>query len=158
MLMKEPQELELQTLDYTKTVDIAAPLDITWEATLLEIGPECAMPDGTPMPFKLEAWPGGRWFRDLGNNTGHLWGHVQVIKPPKLIELSGPMFASFPCAHHVAYRLTPDADTGGTRLTITHRGYGLVPPDFMKGVDEGWSNMLKGIGEIAARIRKERGK
>ena len=21
------------------------------------------------MPFKLEAWPGGRWFRDLGNSN-----------------------------------------------------------------------------------------
>ena len=41
------------------------------------------------MPFKLEAWPGGRWFRDLGNNAGHLWGHVRVIKPPALLEISG---------------------------------------------------------------------
>ncbi len=32
------------------------------------------------MPMKLEAWPGGRWFRDLGDGNGHLWGHVQAIK------------------------------------------------------------------------------
>ena len=25
--------------------------------------------------MKLEAWPGGRWFRDLGDGNGHLWGH-----------------------------------------------------------------------------------
>ena len=158
MLKSDPQELELQTLDFTKTVDIAAPLDVTWEATLLELGPESRIGEGRPMPFVFEAWPGGRWFRDLGNNTGHLWGHVQVIKPPKLLEISGPMFASFPCSNHLSYRLTPDADGGGTRLTITHRAYGLMPPQFMKGVDEGWSQGLKQIGEIAKRIDGERKK
>jgi len=158
MLMSNPTELELQTLDFTKTVDIAAPLDITWESVLLELGPESAIGEGKPMPFVLEAWPGGRWFRDLGNNTGHFWGHVQVIKPPKLLEICGPMFASFPAVSHVAYRLTPDEDGGGTRLTITHRAYGLMPPQFMKGVDEGWSQGLKQIGEIAKRIVRERQK
>ena len=61
------------------------------------------------MNLKLEAWPGGRWFRDLGNNTGHLWGHVQVIKPPKLLEICGPMMMSYPVASHIQYRLTEEA-------------------------------------------------
>jgi hypothetical protein len=43
----------------------------------------------------LEQWPGGRWSRDHGNGIGHLWGHVQVIKPPVLLELSGLMFMSY---------------------------------------------------------------
>ena len=60
----------------------------------------------------LEPWPGGRWFRDRGNGVGHLWGHVQVIKPPVLIELSGPMFMSYPALNHVELRL--DQIAGGT--------------------------------------------
>src|SRR5205085_3755447 len=64
---------------------IAAPLAAAWAAMLEEIGPACVMPDGTPMNFKLEPWPGGRYYRDLGNNTGHFWAHVQVIKPPTLL-------------------------------------------------------------------------
>jgi hypothetical protein len=72
------------------------------------------------MPMKIELWPGGRWYRDLGNNTGHLWAHVQVIKPPKLLELCGPMFMSYPATNHVQYRLVEEA--GKTRLTLTHRG------------------------------------
>jgi hypothetical protein len=119
------------------------------DTTLLELGPESAIGEGKPMPFVLEAWPGGRWFRDLGNNTGHLWGHVQVIKPPTLLEIYGPMFASFPVMSHVQYRLTPDADSGGTRMTLTHRAYGLMPTEFMKGVDQGWSSGVKRIAEIA---------
>jgi hypothetical protein len=151
-----PPRLEVQQLDFTKHVDIAAPLDITWESVLLELGPESVI-DGKPFPFVFEAWPGGRWFRDLGNNTGHLWGHVQVIKPPTLIEICGPMFASYPAISHVQYRLTPDADAGGTRMTLTHRAYGLMPTEYMKGVDQGWSSGLKRIAEIAQRIKAERG-
>src|SRR5438045_9679010 len=28
----------------------------------------------------LEPWPGGRWFRDLGEGNGHFWGALQAIK------------------------------------------------------------------------------
>ena len=47
------------------------------------------------MPMKLEAWPGGRWYRDLGDGNGHFWGHVQAIKRPTLLEISGPLFMSY---------------------------------------------------------------
>ena len=76
--------------------------------------------------MKLEPWPGGRWFRDLGNNTGHLWGHVQVIKPPKVLELVGPTMMSYPVASHIQYRLTEQA--GGTLLKFTHQAFGLIEP------------------------------
>jgi hypothetical protein len=88
-----------------KEIFIEAPIDIAFESVLDQLGPESQMPDGKPFPFKLEAFPGGRWFRDLGNNTGHLWGHVQVIKPPKLIELSGPFMMSYAATNHAQYKL-----------------------------------------------------
>lgn len=58
------------------------------------------------MPMILEEWPAGRWFRDLGNGQGHLWGFVPVIKPPTLIEIQGPMFMSYAVAGHLQLRLT----------------------------------------------------
>jgi hypothetical protein len=70
-----------QTFEIKKEIEIAAPIEIAFESMLEELGPEGQMMDGTSMSFKLEAWPGGRWYRDLGNKSGHLWGHVQVIKP-----------------------------------------------------------------------------
>ena len=48
------------------------------------------------MPMKIEPWPGGRWYRDLGNDNGHFWGHVQAIKQPTLLEIYGPLFMSYP--------------------------------------------------------------
>src|SRR5829696_5779968 len=76
---------------------------------------------------EIEPWPGGRWYRDLGNNAGHLWGHVQVIKPPTLLELCGPMPMSYPATNHLQYRLTSEG--GQTRLHFTHKAMGLIPPE-----------------------------
>src|SRR6478672_6877305 len=97
---------KVQTLTIRQEIPIAAPIEIAWESVLDQLGPESQMPDGKPFPFKLEAWPGGRWFRDLGNNTGHLWGHVQVIKPPTLLEIVGPTAMSYPVSSFIQYRLT----------------------------------------------------
>ena len=66
-----------------------APLDITFAALLEQLGPKNETPEGTPLPMKIEPWPGGRWFRDLGDDNGHLWAHVQAIKRPTLLELPG---------------------------------------------------------------------
>ena len=41
-----------------------------------------------------EAHPGGRWYRDLGGNNGHVWAFVQSIKRPVLLEFWGPLFMS----------------------------------------------------------------
>src|SRR5881628_1123117 len=125
------QKLEIQTFEFAKDNLIAAAPEIVWDAVLAECGPESTMPDGKPFPFKLEAWPGGRWFRDLGNNTGHLWGHVQVIKPPKLIELCGPMPMSYAATNHLQYRLDPEGK--GTRLKLTHQAIGLIPAEHRDG-------------------------
>ena len=78
-----------------------------------------------PMPMKLEPWPGGRWYRDLGNNNGHFWGHVQAIKRPTLLEIAGPLFMSHPVANNVQYRLS-EAD-GVTMIKFRHSGFGLIP-------------------------------
>ena len=117
-------QASMESVEILKSIDIAAPIEIAFEAMLDELGPEAQMLDGTAMPLKLEAWPGGRWYRDLGNNTGHLWGHVQVIKPPTLLEICGPLMMSYPAMNHVQYRFT--AEGKGTRLTFAHRGIGSI--------------------------------
>ena len=144
----------IQTLRVEKDIYIAAPLDIAFEAILEELGPANEIPGGHPMPMVIEAWPGGRWFRDLGNNTGHLWGHVQVIKPPTLLEITGPLFMSYACANHVQYRLV--ADGVGTKLMFTHRAIGEIADDHRKGVNEGWSHFMDRIQKNAEAKQKSR--
>jgi hypothetical protein len=114
------------------------------------------MPGGKPFPMKIEPWPGGRWYRDLGNNAGHLWGHVQVIKPPTLLEIIGPMPMSYPALNHVQYRL--QAEGQGTRLTFLHRAMGLILPDHRDGMPDGWAHKLERIRELALRKKSAAGK
>jgi hypothetical protein len=101
MQVSEPS---VQTINFVKEIEIAAPQAIAWESVMEELNGGLDGEDGKSMNHKLEAWPGGRWYRDLGNNTGHLWAHVQVIKPPKLLEIYGPMFMSFAAMSHASYR------------------------------------------------------
>lgn len=139
-------------LNVVKEIDVEAPIAVTFGAMLEQLGPENSTPHG-PMPMKLEAWPGGRWFRDLGNNAGHFWGHVQVIKPPTLLEISGPLFMSYPAISHVQYRLTENGQH--TRITLVHRAIGEVTQEHVQGVAQGWGHMLDGMKARAQRAKKK---
>jgi len=140
---------EIASMKIQKEIFVEAPIDITWESVLEQLGPESQTHDGKPFQFKLEPWPGGRWFRDLGNNTGHLWGHVQVIKPPKLIELCGPFMMSYPAANFLQYRLEPEGK--GTRIKLTHQAIGLLTPELRDGMPEGFEAWLKRVRDLAQR-------
>jgi uncharacterized protein YndB with AHSA1/START domain len=142
---------EVHTLEIRKEIHINAPIEIAFEAVLEELGPGSQLPDGKPFPMKVEPWPGGRWYRDLGetggHQYGHFWGHVQVIKAPTLLELTGPMPMSFPAINHVQYRLKAEGST--TRLSFVHRAMGLLPQEMRDGMPEGWDHGLKRVKEIA---------
>lgn len=140
-------EHEVQTIDITKEMRIMATPTVVFEALLEQIGPGSETPDGSSLQMKLEAWPGGRWFRDLGNDTGHLWGHVQVIKPPTLLEISGPMFMSYPAMSHLQYRVAADGE--GSKLTLTHTAMGLIPAEHREGVGQGWEHWMQQIQKRA---------
>ena len=139
----------VESFEICTEIEIAAPIEIAFAAVLDELGPEAQMLDGQSLSMKIEPWPGGRWYRDLGNNTGHLWGHVQVIKPPTLLEICGPLPMSYPAINHLQYRLK--AEGVGTRLTFVHRAMGLITPDHRDGMPKGWEHKLQCVREIAER-------
>ena len=132
----------IEQFSIVKEEVISAPLETVFDAILEQMGPAMETPDGKSLCMKLEAWPGGRWFRDLGNNQGHLWGHVQAIKAPDLLEIFGPLFMSGAVASSVQYRLT--AEGGKTRVRLEHKAVGLLPPGASDGsrVSQGWALLL----------------
>jgi hypothetical protein len=133
------QSIEDLTLNVTQEIHVRASLDATFAALLEEIGPHNAMADGSPMPMKFEAWPGGRWYRDLGDNNGHFWGHVQAIKRPTLLEITGPLFMSYPAISNVQYRL--GEANGGTLIKFQHSALGLIQDEHRKNVSKGWGSL-----------------
>ena len=138
-------EIESLSLKVNQEIRVRASLETTFTALLEELGTGSQLPDGTPMPMKIEPWPGGRWFRDLGGDNGHYWGTVQAIKKPSLLEISGPLFMSYPVVNNVQYRLSHDGDE--TVIKFCHAGFGLISDDHRKGVTTGWNS-------IHERIRK----
>jgi len=137
--------IEDLTLNVTEEIHVRAPLETTFAALLEQLGPQSDTPEGKPMPLKIEPWPGGRWYRDLGDNNGHFWGVVQAIKRPTLLEITGPLFMSYPVVSNVQYRLS-EVD-GGTLIKFCHSALGLIQEDHRKGVTKGW-------GHINASVRK----
>src|SRR6201984_3686678 len=146
-----PESIENLTLNINQEIHVRASLETTFEALLEQLGPSNETPEGTPIPMKLEPWPGGRWYRDLGNGNGHFWAHVQAIKRPTLLEFVGPLFASFPFASNVQYRLK-EAD-GGTLITFKHTALGFVSEEHRAGMDKGWASMHDRVRKHAEASR-----
>jgi hypothetical protein len=142
-------EIESLSLAINQEIRVHASLEVTFEALLEQIGPDNETPDGKPMPLKIEAWPGGRWYRDLGNGNGHFWAVVQAIKRPRLLEFSGPLFMSSPVLNNVQYRLSEE--NGVTVIKFRHSGFGLVQEEHKKGVVTGWTHMHELIRQRAER-------
>ena len=136
----------LSAFEIAKEEEIAAPIEIVFETILEHMGPLNTTPE-KPLPMVLEAWPGGRWFRDLGNNAGHYWGTVQAIKPPSLLEITGPLFMSNPAVSNVQYRLVEE--NGITRMRFVHRAMGWLSGQ--EGVGSGWNQLMDRIRTAALR-------
>src|ERR1700743_279825 len=144
-MMAVSAEQEVRSFEVVKEERIAASLEVVFETILEQMGPYNETPDGTSLAMKLEAWPGGRWYRDLGKDAGHFWGHVQAIKPPTLLEICGPLFMSLPATSNVQYRLTEER--GVTRVRFAHRAMGWIAEEQRDGskVNTGWGNLLMRI-------------
>lgn len=140
-MIEAPQSLENLTLKIVQQMHVNASLEVTFEALLEQMGPGNETPEGIPLAMKLEPWPGGRWYRDLGDNNGHFWGHVQAIKRPTLLEIVGPLFASYPFVSNMQYRLT--AAEGGTNIAFQHVALGFIQEQHRTGVQKGWAWILE---------------
>jgi len=139
------QKLENLTLTINQEIHVKAPLDKTFAALLEQLGPGNENSEGKTMNMKIEPWPGGRWYRDLGDGNGHFWANVQAIKRPTLLEFAGPLFASFPFVSNVQYRLSEVE--GGTLIVFKHTALGFVSDEHKAGMKKGW-------GEMNARVQK----
>jgi hypothetical protein len=137
--------LEKQTFVITEKIEVRASLEQTFASLLAQMGRLNETPDGKPLPMVLEPRPGGRWYRELGGDNGHLWGFVQSIKRPTLLEIWGPLFMSTAATSNLLYRLTETPD--GSLITFTHTLVGPFPEDHRPGLTTGWT-------ALHARVRK----
>jgi uncharacterized protein YndB with AHSA1/START domain len=131
--------LENLTFTLNNEIHVKASLEKTFAALLEQLGPGNETMEGKSLNLKIEAWPGGRWYRDLGDGNGHFWAHVQAIKRPTLLEFAGPIFASFPLVNNVQYRLKEVE--GGTLIVFRHTALGLLTDEHKAEMPKGWASM-----------------
>jgi hypothetical protein len=142
--------LEATTIQITEEIQVRASIEVTFAALLEQLGPYNETQADKPMPMTLEAWPGGRWYRDLGNNNGHYWGAVQAIKKPTLLEISGPLFMSNPVINNLQYRLK---ESGGvTVITFRHQSFGLILEEY-RNAKNGWGHLHELLRKRAEALR-----
>jgi hypothetical protein len=147
--------IEKMMLSVTDEIHVKAPIDVTFATLLEQLGPFNETPEGQTMNMKIEPWPGGRWYRELGDGNGHFWGNVQAIKRPTLLEIAGPLFMSYPVISNLQYRLS-EVD-GGTVIKFHHTALGLIEDQHRAGVGKGWGHMhasLRKRAEAAMRSGK----
>lgn len=130
-------------LDLEQHIDIRSTPEKVFEGIIAEISEKMHYPDGRSMNMQIERRPGGRWYRNLGDESGHLWGFVQTIKAPELLEITGPLFMSYPVSNHLEFRVTATDD--GARLSLRHRAFGLLDENHRKGVAGGWRGMMEEV-------------
>jgi hypothetical protein len=135
--------VENLTLNVTQEIHVRSSMTATFAALLEQMGPANEGHEGAPMPMVLEPWPGGRWYRELGDDNGHFWGHVQAIKRPTLLEITGPLFMSHPVVSNMQYRLSPVE--GGTLIAFRHTAFGLIPDGYREGLTKGWTRLLEAV-------------
>lgn len=135
------------TFTITETVLVRATIEKTFASLLVQMGRQNARHDGTPMPMVIEPFPGGRWYRELGGDNGHLWGFVQSIKRPALLEIWGPLMISTGATSNLMYRLS-EVD-GGTQIAFTHTMFGPVPDGYRANLHLGWSELHTRVREAA---------
>ena len=136
---------ESQTFTITEEIAVRAPLEQTFQSLIAHMGRLNETPEGAPLPMVLEPRPGGRWYRDLAGDNGHLWGFVQSIKRPVLLEIWGPLFLSTAATSNLTYRLSETPD--GTLITFTHTLLGPFPEEHRPRLAAGWT-------ALHARVRK----
>jgi uncharacterized protein YndB with AHSA1/START domain len=145
------QPAESQTLTVREEITVHASIEQTFDSLLVQMGRQNQAPDGTPLPMTIEPRPGGRWFRDFGGDNGHLWGFVQSIKRPALLEIWGPLFMSTAATSNLLYRLSETAD--GTVISFTHTLVGPFPDDHRPRLGAGWAALharVRAAAEAAA--------
>jgi hypothetical protein len=141
-----------ETFTITEDILVRASLEDTFASLVAHMGRLNETPEGKPLPMVLETHPGGRWYRDLGGDNGHLWGLVQSIKRPMLLEIWGPLFLSTAATSNLIYRISETPE--GSLIRFTHTLVGPFPEDQRPQLATGWKALharVKSAAEGAQR-------
>lgn len=150
MTTTAPSGSMIDTFTITEEIQVHASLEDTFDSLISQLGRQNETPDGKPLPMMLEPHPGGRWYRELGGDDGHLWAFVQSIKRPFLLEFWGPLFMSTGAQSNMMYRLSESE--GGTLISFRHTVVGPFPEEHRGQMGTGWKALHARVKRVAERV------
>ncbi len=99
----------------------------------------------------LEPHVGGRFFEDLGDGTGALWGTVLDFLPPKLLRIGGPLSMRTPVTCVFEYHLEEDGND--TIVKFQHRCFGWFEASMKEKHVAGWRQLFDALKAYAEHSR-----
>lgn len=124
-------------------VEIAAPRQVVFHALTQRIGdwwgpPYLANPETTDLTLDLR--PGGALREIWPDGGGAVWGTIEILDAPRLIQFNSRAFMPGAVAGLVTFEL---AESGGvTRVTVDHRVIGMFEADRPAIHEGGWGDLL----------------
>ena len=124
---------------------IEAPIERVWRAMVVDtnewwhreffIGPD-------PKALLIEPRLGGRMYEDWGDGEGMIWGHVNMVRSPELLQIVGDCSKDFggPSRHIMTWNL--EQDGGTTRLRLEHSIHGHVTAQVEENTSAGWKRLF----------------
>jgi DNA-binding transcriptional ArsR family regulator len=139
---------KFRTLDILLEVEIAARPDVVWTSLTSGIGewwPAKFYVGTAPKRFTLEPQVGGRVFEDWGDGEGALFGTITALEENRTLQWAGDMSAEFggPARSVTTFRLTQGAKGHTTVLSFRDTPFGLLSDMAMKGLEHGWTWLLR---------------
>ena len=146
MKTETAERQSVESFEICKEIEISAPIEIAFEATLEQLDPKGQCPAASHSRCTWSRGPAGlvprprRRFRPpLGPCAS-----LQAAHAPGDLRAAHD---AYPAVNHLQYRL--QADGGVTRLAFLHRGMGLILPEHRDGLPKGWQHWLERIRELA---------
>lgn len=99
--------------------------------------------EGTDPPAKLEAWAGGRFFREWGEGNTELFATVGLIKKDRQLRLLGSIGGRHAIASVADLVLEEEGDE--TLVRVTHRVSGEVTDAEVGDYESGWHDELASL-------------
>ena len=131
------------TFHIEQEVEIRAPRARVFDALTRDVGQWWAFrATHGESTLVLEPRVGGRFYEDLGDGQGALWGTVTYIKRPEALRLTGQLgMLKDPVIGVYGYELI-EAPGGTTLVKLTHRVAGAPAPQAAESYRGGWGKLL----------------
>lgn len=140
-----PQDGAMTGLDIRQELELPAPVERVFRALTAELDHWWGAPyrqAGAPSTLRLDARIGAPMIETGADGHAVIWGHVEEIRAPYQLYLSGRFAVRGAIAGRIHYDLAP-AGPAACTLTLTHQAVGPIAAAARARFAHGWQDLLQ---------------